>query len=144
KDAAREGLISELLASRIINDAGGEPLTVFAAALNVSEKGFAKLLSERPGSRIGLPALSGKDRKRLEKVFQNLGPAAAGAILSYWDIDLSEEGLDKPSATTDGDMASIEQRLRDAFDTDDKNQNTASDALTDAQDTDETPHSARG
>ncbi|MEM7739177.1 MAG: DUF2336 domain-containing protein [Pseudomonadota bacterium] len=144
KDAAREGLISELLASRIINDAGGEPLTVFAAALNVSEKGFAKMLSERPGSRIGLPALSGKDRKRLEKVFQNLGPAAAGAILSYWDIDLSEERLDLPSASTEGDMASIEKRLRDAFDTDDKNQNTASDALTDAQDTDETPHSARG
>ncbi|MEO1041335.1 MAG: DUF2336 domain-containing protein [Pseudomonadota bacterium] len=144
KDAAREGLISELLASRIINDAGGEPLTIFAAAMNVSEKGFAKLLAERPGARIGLPALSGKDRKRLEKIFQNIGPAAAGAILSYWDIDLSEESGDQQAAPADGDMASIEKRLRDAFDGDAPDNEAPQDNVDDVHEPQEQPHSARG
>ncbi|MEO1657360.1 MAG: DUF2336 domain-containing protein [Pseudomonadota bacterium] len=140
EEAAREGMISEFLATRITNDAGGEPLTVFAAAMNVSEKGFAKVLSERPNPQMGLSVLSGKDKKRLEKLFENLGPAAAAAILSYWDIDLSDERRDRSNFKPGEDMAGIEQRLRDAFDTD-KSDASSED---DARDTDDQAWSAGG
>ncbi|MEM9284419.1 MAG: DUF2336 domain-containing protein [Pseudomonadota bacterium] len=133
EEAAREGMISEFLATRIINDAGGEPLTVFAAAMNVSEKGFAKVLSERPGPQAKLSALTGKDKKRLEKLFQTLGPAAAAAILSYWDIDLSEERRGRADVTASNEVAGMEQRLRDAFDADNH------DPVEPERDTDQSP-----
>lgn len=118
EEVAREGMISPFLATRIINDEGGEPLAVFAAAMNVSEKGFQKMLSERPSGKVGVSAWDGKDKKRLEKLYTNIGASAASAVLSYWDFDLNEARRDRSDFKPDEDVAGIEQRLRDAFGSD--------------------------
>ena len=93
-------------------------IAVFAAAMNVSEKGFQKMLSERPSVKVGVSAWDGKDKKRLEKLYNNIGASAASAVLSYWDFDLNEARRDRSDFKPDEDVAGIEQRLRDAFGSD--------------------------
>ncbi|MEM9810136.1 MAG: DUF2336 domain-containing protein [Pseudomonadota bacterium] len=116
--AAGEGLVSPGMALRIMRDRGGEPLTIFAAALNLSEKSFEKVLNARPDRREGLGAFSGKDKKRLERLYETTNAASAAAILSYWDIDFTNEKKDRAGEKLEVDMAAIKERLEAAYDAD--------------------------
>lgn len=77
---------------RILNDAGGEPLSVFAKAAGLNRKEFGDLIVAAVDLRKG--ALPGKgDLERMGELFDTISTDRADFALHCWDVGLANETL---------------------------------------------------
>ncbi|MEX0839392.1 MAG: DUF2336 domain-containing protein [Parvibaculum sp.] len=75
---------------RILNDASGEPLSVFAKAVGFNRKEFGDLIVAAVDQRQG--ALPGKaDLERMGELFDTISTDRADLALHCWDVGLANE-----------------------------------------------------
>ncbi|MGI9372938.1 MAG: DUF2336 domain-containing protein [Hyphomicrobiales bacterium] len=90
KQIAELAHIHELNAERILDDAGGEPLTVVLKAMGLSRAKFNEVM-KRLGETSGTGLSPSRDLEELRALFDSLSFNKARVVLTYWDWMVQED-----------------------------------------------------
>jgi hypothetical protein len=115
RKAADAAHISLELAEKIMMDGAGEAYTILASALGVTDKRFRRLLRISPPKGSGLQPFTREVKDQLCELCDNLDPANAIAILSYWEIDFQDRRRERFQEKLETELADIQRRFEAAY-----------------------------
>ena len=94
KQIAELAHIKEFNAERILDDAGGEPLTVVLKAMGLSRSNFNDVM-KRLGATSGAGLSPERDLEELRALYDSLSFNKARVVLTYWDWMAEETQADQ-------------------------------------------------